>query len=149
MVNVKILTKYFGEMEIEEDKIINFPSGLPGFIEETSFILLELPGSPVFQILQSIHNRDIAFVVANPYHFYEDYSFDLDDHLLTSLEINTEEDVMVLSIVTLKDPFSTSTINLKAPIIINHMKKRGKQYILNIDDYSIREPIGKLVGVEG
>ncbi|WP_337020113.1 flagellar assembly protein FliW, partial [Oceanobacillus massiliensis] len=72
---------------------------------------------------------------------YQDYTFQLDDNLLDSLQITNEREVAVLSIVTLKNPFSTSTLNLKAPIIFNSERKLGKQYILNIEDYSSKASI--------
>ncbi|MFZ3576907.1 flagellar assembly protein FliW [Virgibacillus sp. DJP39] len=138
---MKIQTKYVGEVEINVEQIINFASGIPGFINETKFTLLDLPGNPVFQILQSVSTPEVAFVVANPYHFYVDYAFELDTNVKESLAIRNEKDVVVLSIVTLQDPFETSTLNLKAPIIINHTSKRGKQYILNQEDYSAKSSI--------
>ena len=133
---MNIQTKYLAEVELNEEQVIDFSSGIPGFINETKFILLDLPGNPVFQILQSITTPDIAFVVANPYHFYQDYAFELDVNTKKILAINKEQDVTVFSIVTLKDPFETSTLNLKAPVIINPNSKRGKQYILNEEAYS-------------
>ncbi|WP_164668084.1 flagellar assembly protein FliW [Virgibacillus doumboii] len=136
-----IQTKYLGEMEIEESNAIKFPSGLPGFIDETDFVLLGLPGNPIFKVLQSTRTPNLAFIAANPYHFYEDYVIDLDDSIIENLQIRNDKEVVVLTIVTLKDPFENSTMNLKAPIIINSQKQRGKQYILNVDHYSSQAAI--------
>lgn len=122
-----IHTKYLGEMEIEDQKVITFPAGIPGFNDEMEFVLLDLPDNPIFQVLQSIHKVNTAFIVTNPYHFYHDYSFELEEDLLDRLDIQSEKDVVVLTIVTLKDPFHTSTLNLKAPVIINPASKMGKQ----------------------
>lgn len=140
-MSITIDTKYLGKIEIEENQVIQFPSGLPGFIEEEKFVILDIPGNPLFQTLQSMTTSDLAFIVTNPYHFYQDYTFKLDEQILESLTIENEQDVAVLSIVTLKSPFKTSTLNLKAPIIINSTRKQGKQYILNQDDYSTKTPI--------
>ncbi|MFD1361683.1 flagellar assembly protein FliW [Lentibacillus salinarum] len=138
---MRIQTKYLGEMEVDHHKILQFPSGLPGFTNEKQFVLLDMPRNPVFQILQSADTPDIAFVVVNPYHFYQDYVVDLDDSLLVSLSISNEADVIVLAIVTVKKPFDTSTLNLKAPIIINSQNQLGKQYILNTDVYPSKAAI--------
>jgi flagellar assembly factor FliW len=135
---VKIQTKYLGGTDVAEEDIIRFPSGLPGFIDETAFILQDLPGNPVFRILQSVKTSRVAFIVTDPYHFFKHYSFKLDESLLESLSIKSEADIVVLTIVTLKDPFHASTINLKAPLIINAAAKRGKQYILNTDEYAAK-----------
>ncbi|ASN04728.1 flagellar assembly protein FliW [Virgibacillus necropolis] len=138
---MRIQTKYLGEVDSNEELVINFFSGLPGFTNESKFMLLDLPGNPVFQILQSIITPDIAFVLTNPYHFHQDYAFELDSTVNESLKITNEKDVTVFSIVTLKDPFENSTLNLKAPIIINPTSKLGKQYILNVDNYLTKTSI--------
>jgi|SRR5690606_6075132 len=147
---MNIQTKYLGEVEISTQQIIQFSFGLPGFLDEKEFVLLEIPGNPVFQFLQSVQSKDIAFVVANPYHFYKDYRFELDEPTIDALQIESEKDVIVLTIVTVKDPFNSSTINLKAPLIINQQKLLGKQYILNSDEYDSKafiQPISVEKGV--
>lgn len=133
---MKIQTKYFGEMEIDRSKQIQFANGLPGFNEETEFVLLDMPNAPLFQVLQSVKTDYVAFITANPHALYPDYSFRLDDKTKEQLDIKSEKEVVVLSIITLKQPFEKSTMNLKAPIIINSREKLGKQYILNTDEYS-------------
>ncbi|HLS09729.1 flagellar assembly protein FliW [Lentibacillus sp.] len=138
---MQIQTKYFGEMEIADTSVIHFPSGLPGFVDEKEFALLNLSETSVYQILQSTQTANVAFVVVNPYFFYQDYVIDLDDNLVSSLELKNDKDVVVLSILTVKDPFDTSTLNLKAPLIINVQNNRGKQYILNTDAYPSKAAI--------
>lgn len=137
---MKLQTKYHGEVEVQETKIIHFPKGLPGFLDETDFIILDLPDNKAFQLLQSTKTSALAFVITNPYLFYQDYTLHLNDDLIELLEIKTQEDVAVYTIVTLKNPFSESTINLRAPIIINSSLLLGKQYILNDSNYSSRAP---------
>lgn len=134
-------TKYLGEMEIDEEKTIQFASGLPGFHDETRFAILDIPGNELLQILQSIETPSLAFFVTSPHYFYKDYEFKLDDHIIDALQITEQKDVVILSIMTIKEPFSASTINLKAPIIINSAKKSGKQFILNDDKYTMQAKI--------
>ncbi|MEQ6388779.1 flagellar assembly protein FliW [Bacillaceae bacterium S4-13-58] len=136
---MNIQTKYFGEIKINEEQMITFSQGLPGFHDQKEFVLLDLPDNPLFQILQSVTEEYVAFIVVNPYHFRKDYEFDLDDSLLDLLQIESEKDVAVFSILSLKDPFETSTMNLQAPVIINAHKKLGKQYITNNKDCSTKE----------
>lgn len=136
-------TKYLGEIEIDPKQIIEFPYGLPGFLEEREFALLEFPGNAVFHILQSMKNSELAFIVTNPYGFDKDYTFDLDEQILENLKIEKPEDVLVFTIVTVKEPFTASTYNLKAPIIVHSTKKIAKQYIINKGDYKSRAPLVK------
>lgn len=133
-----IETKYLGEVEIDESKLLTFPSGLPGFNDEKQFVLLNFPGSDTFQILQSVANKNLAFIVTNPYHFYDDYEIKLDNQIRTVLQIERPDDVLILAIVTLKDTIYKSTMNLKAPLIINRNSMHGKQYILNDQTYSMK-----------
>ncbi|GAA0428464.1 MAG: flagellar assembly protein FliW [Bacillota bacterium] len=138
---MRIETKYFGEVAIESTSVLDFPSGIPGFNHETQFVLLDFPDNPLFQILQSTTSKETAFIVVNPYHLYEEYTLNLDESIIEILQLSSEEEVVVLSIVTLKAPFTSSTINLKAPIIINSVKNKGKQLIINTDEYPTRAPI--------
>ncbi|WP_339227328.1 flagellar assembly protein FliW [Oceanobacillus sp. FSL K6-2867] len=138
---MNIQTKYLGEVPIDERKIIHFPAGIPGFPTERDFVLMDLPETPIFQVLQSVQTSTVAFIVSNPHQIYPDYSIELDNNLIESLQIKNEEEVAVLSIVTLKQPFQKSTLNLKAPIVINTNHKYGKQYILSMETYSSQAPI--------
>jgi len=138
---MNIQTKYLGTVQIEKNKIITFSTGLPGFADEKEFVLLDLPENALFQILQSVKSPNVAFFVTNPYQIYKDYTFELDDNILGILQIKDETEVAVLSVVTLKKPFHTSTLNLKAPIIINSKLKLAKQYILTVGEYSSKTSI--------
>lgn len=138
---MNIQTKYFGEVVIEEKQMIQFPQAIPGFPNQTNFVLLELPNNPIFHVLQSVTDEAVAFIVTNPYHFYKDYAFDLDDSTLELLEIKSEHDILVYVIVSLKEPFTSSTINLQAPIIINQTANKAKQYITNDKVHDTRTPI--------
>lgn len=148
---MEIQTKYHGKMKINPEKVIHFPSGIPGFIEEKKFVLLHLSEDSVFQTLQSLHTPDLAFIVTNPYHFYKDYEFKLDQNIREFLQIKRAEDVAVFSILTLREPFDKSTLNLKAPIIMNMKTNQAKQYVLNSPKYSIKTPLNSqaLVRMKG
>ncbi|SFM23717.1 flagellar assembly factor FliW [Gracilibacillus orientalis] len=138
---MQINTKYFGEVDINKQEIIHFTKGIPGFLDEKEFVLLSFEESGLFQVLQSTNGIDPTFVVVNPFLFVEDYQLDLDDQTIEQLLIKDEKDVMVLAIVTVKDPLTTSTANLQAPIVINQSSKNAKQYITNNKDYTTREQI--------
>ncbi|MFT8311029.1 MAG: flagellar assembly protein FliW [Sporolactobacillus sp.] len=134
-----IQTKYFGEQEIKETDIIAFSSGLPGFAHDHRFIIQ--PFGETFSILQSVDDAEVAFIVTSPFYYFENYSVDLPDHFVKQLEIRSQEDVAVWVIVSVRNPFSDSTVNLNAPVIINVNKKVGKQYIPEQSDYSLRMPL--------
>ena len=144
---MKIVTDYLGEVEIEQSNIINFEHGIPGFEDEKEFIILSIDEQGAFQLLQSIKNQRLAFVIIDPVYVVLDYSFDLEDSIVHALEIKDERDIAIFSIVSLKDSIPKSTINLKAPIIINKMNNKAKQVILDKEEYTIRHCIGVERGV--
>ncbi len=131
-------TKYFGETEIVMEKIIRFPSGLPGFNEEQQFVLLDIPGNELVQLLQSVRTPDVSFFITNPHQYFGNYTFQLTDSILEALKIRHEKEIVILSIMTIQQPFSSSTLNLKAPIIMNAKERLGKQLILDSDHYPLK-----------
>ncbi|WP_078431754.1 flagellar assembly protein FliW [Metabacillus halosaccharovorans] len=133
-----IETKYHGEIDIDDNEIIKFVNGIPGFNDEKKFTLLSLNKESPFLILQSIETAGLGFIVVDPFVYTTDYEFDLTDSDKDVLKISNEKDVNVLAIITLKDSLKESTVNLMAPVIINHQENLGKQIILNNSNYSIR-----------
>lgn len=139
---MNIQTKYLGEMTIDEKEIIQFPNGLLGFEDIKEFIILPLEKDSPFAILQSIKQQEIGFVIALPFVFKQDYAFDLAEEEKEELKIESLEGLLTYSIVTLKEPFNSSTLNLQAPILINHKQKIAKQLVLqDTTAYSLRFPI--------
>lgn len=138
---MRIQTKFFDDIEIKQSQCWYFPKGIPGFEEEREFALLSIEGNTTFQVLQSLKEREVALIVANPYEIVDDFSFDIDESTISLLEIKEEKDVFVLCVLSLKDPFETSTINLQAPIIFQTKNNLAKQMILNDSKFSIRQKI--------
>lgn len=138
---MQIETKYFGQLDVKEEEIITFPNGIPGFIEEKSFVLLPFDEGGLFQVLQSTNAVDPAFIVVDPFLFVKEYQIELDDPTLEQLEIEKEAQVRIVSIVTVKEPLKASTANLKAPIVINQEKNIAKQVLTLQTTYETREKI--------
>ena len=145
---MKLLTKYHGEQIIDEKDIIAFDEGIPGFLDERVFVLLCLTDDQSFFVLQSVSTSNLAFIVTSPFLTYPDYEFKVDDEIVQSLGLS-EEHISVFSIVTAKDPFEESTINLQAPLIIDTKKGKGKQIILNQTNYQTRTPLFPKVESKG
>lgn len=138
-----IQTKFLGEIEIKKSEILTFEQGLPGFPENKKFILIALDADLPLALLQSIEEEAISFVVAYPFAFKKDYAFDLSEEDKHELQFENEEDVLVYTIITLKETFKESTLNLLAPIIINNRTKLGKQVVLQDNEkHPLRFQIG-------
>ncbi|MBB5149722.1 flagellar assembly protein FliW [Ureibacillus thermosphaericus] len=144
---MQIHTKFLGEVEIQEEEVITLTSGLLGLEEYTKYVLLPLDKDSPLAIFQSIEESQIGFVVAYPFAFRKDYAFDISEVDKKELQVEKEEDLIAYSIVTLKEPFEESTLNLLAPIVINSVKKCGKQIVLQDNQaYPLRFPIAELKG---
>ena len=143
---MNIQTKFLGEVTIQEQAIITFPEGIPGFQEEKQFALIPLNEASPFLVLQSIHTQKVGFMVATPYAFKKDYAFDLQQSDVEKLEIERAEDVLVYGILTLKDTLLQSTINLLAPIVINEKKQLAKQIVLPSEEDLLHFPLKSVEG---
>lgn len=145
---MNIQTAYMGEITIDPSEVLQFESGIPGFEDEKSFVLLPLENESIFQILQSIKTKELAFILTPPYIVSSNYTFDIDEVTVNALEIKNEKEVAVFSIVSLRDTLANSTVNLKAPIVLNTTNKKAKQVILDNEDFSIRHKLS-LESVKG
>lgn len=136
---MRVKTKHFGDIEVDEKQIIDFPEGLPGFEDTFKFTLVssEDKDSP-FQWLQGIDNPQLAFVVINPTVFKPDYDIEIRDEEVADLKIKDINKVLVYSIVVVPEEISKMTANLKAPVLINTENMRGKQVILDRGEYKTK-----------
>lgn len=137
-MKMKIETKYLGDQEINKDKIIQFENGLPAFETEKEFIVLPFGEGTPFYILQSVKTKDVAFVIVNPFDFFQDYQAKLSDATIEQLNIESQEDVALFTILTVQEPFSKTTANLQGPLVINSKKQKGKQIFLNDAQYGLK-----------
>lgn len=135
-------TKRFGQIEIDENGILDFPEGIPGFEDVKKFVLLgSSDENSLFQWLQSVDNTELAFVVIEPKRIWPDYEVDVDEDDVKMLGIDNESKVLVFSIVVVPEDVEKMTANLKAPILINTFNKRGKQIIMDNSRYNIKSYI--------
>lgn len=140
---MKIETKYHGMLEVSEDEIVTFPNGLPGFIEEKKFVVIPFSEDGIFQILQSVMTAQLGFVMTNPFAFFAEYDFQLEDQVVQTLQLDRPEDVDTFAVLTVQDPFTSTTANLQAPVILNKNKKLGKQVILTGTNYQTKHYLFK------
>ncbi len=133
------MTKHFGEMQVEEQDILCFPDGLPGFEENHQFTLLRNGNTPTpFLWLQCIDNPDLAMVVVDPFAIYENYTVDVADEEIADLGLTNPEKIMTLCIVVIPEDFKQMRANLKAPLLINLENRVGKQVLQHNDELPIR-----------
>ena len=121
----------FGDLEVEEEQLIKFPHGIPGFPDETIFVFIPLDEESPFSYLQSITEPNLTFLLADPFAFFEDYEFVLEDEVVQELELSQENPPQVFLIATVKGDLQHMTVNRLAPIVVNRLKHTGRQIILD------------------
>ena len=136
---MNIKTTRFGEIEVPEECIISFVDGLPGFADETKFALFPYEPESAFSIMQSIQNPDLTFLLADPYRFFNDYMFELDDRMAAEWGFSAENPPHIYTVATMRDTLEQMTVNLLAPIVINWPKQIGAQIIIENKLYSVQQ----------
>ena len=129
-----IKTRIFGEVTIDDEKMIRFPNGIVGFPDLQDFALIhdaEKGNQAGIRWMQSVQEPNFAMPVIDPLVVKEDYNPSVDDDLLKA--IGEEGDMLVLSTITVPSDLSKMSVNLKAPLIINVSERKGCQVILEED----------------
>lgn len=138
-----ISTTRFGQVEIKEEDVLNFPEGLLGFGDLRRFVLLDDPSDEIFAWLQSCESGAIAFPVLEPDIFAESYNVSLSKSDLEALHLKEQKQGHYFSIITIPEDPTQMTANMKAPIVINLKDKIARQCVLQDNNLAIREPIFK------
>lgn len=141
-MTLSINSTRYGLIEIDEDKAIEFPSGLIGFENLRRFAFLHPESdSPKYYVLQSLDDADIAFTVADPAIFGFSYEIALSDDLNALLEQpDTPEaiaDDAVLVLLAKEADNAPLRALLKAPLILNLKTRKGVQHTFTRLDYTL------------
>ena len=140
---MQITTRVFGEITIDDEKIIHFPSGIIGFPELQDFALIhdEEKGTDTIHWLQSLLEPAFAMPVMDPLIVCPDYNPEVDDELLANIGEIHPDDLLVMVTVTVPKDIKKMTVNLKGPIVINASKRLATQVIVEGDNYQVKFPI--------
>jgi flagellar assembly factor FliW len=126
---VKVATKAYGLIEVDERQKIVFPQGLLGFEELQDYILLDAERQP-FYWLQSTEVEQVAFILVNPFLFRPDYEVNISNEELAEIQLRSPEKALIFSIVTIPND-GPMTANLQGPLVINRDNRTGKQAVLS------------------
>ena len=147
---MQVDTTRFGTLEVADDELVVFDDGLPGFRGRRTMVLLgggELPGaehegSHSLFWLQDVTDPDLAFMTIVPWAAYPDYDIDIEPTEVDGAEI---DELCVLAIVTVRRENGgvRLTSNLLAPVVINTASKKGRQVILQNQDWPVQAPLAE------
>lgn len=136
-----VKTKHFGEIDLEESKVICFENGILGFEDYKKYTILfdeEGEDRPDISWLQSLDEAALAIPVVNPFLVKPDYDPKVEDELLKPLGEMSEENILVLVSITVPAQIELISANLRAPFVINSDTRKGAQVIVENADYEIK-----------
>ena len=128
----------FGDVELADEAVVEFPSGLIG-LRGHRYALLPHGPDGVFVWLHSMDDPDLALPVTRPWGFFPTYEVELSDSEAERIGVNDPAEADVWVTVRAAEEAENFSANLRAPIIIAN--GRGFQVINEADDAPVRAPL--------
>ena len=138
-----VQTKFFGEIDLPEEKIVTLERGLIGLEQYKKYTIrydCEKEEANI-SCFQSLEESTLALPVIKPWLVKEDYDPVVEDELLTGLGDLTEENLVILLTMTVPEDIKQMSVNLMAPIIINADTRKGTQIVVENADYEVKYKI--------
>ena len=135
---MKLFTRDLGEIEIDEQDIVTFSGPIFGFEKYRRFVFLyqeEIVENFIW--LQSVEEPELCFILVQPDLITDHYQPQLPKEAKTLLG---DGDWMCWLIVSLREPFQDSTVNLRSPIVVNPELRQAAQFVLE-GSLPIRHPL--------
>ncbi len=134
-------TRLFGEITIEDDKVLEFPNGIIGIEDKHKFAIVydvERGSDTAIRWLQSMEDPYLALPVIEPLAIVDKYNPIIEDALLEPIDNPQDEDIVVLLTMIVSSDVTKVTANMKAPIVINSATRKGEQIIVENADYEAK-----------
>lgn len=120
---------------------VTLKKGILGFENLREYEILNIENNDTLKELNSTEEDCIGFIVVSPFEVIKEYEVVLSQDIIEKLEVESPNDIILFNIITLGRILEESTVNLKAPIVINIKNNYGMQVILEEEKYSIRHPL--------
>lgn len=139
---MEIETTRFGTLDVEDERVMTFTSGLLGFPNHTRFALIQTGSENYFFWLQSIDEPNLAFVVTDPAIFFKDYEVPVREESQSELRLSDPALVQVFVICNKVGDWLTG--NLLGPIVVNAENRLAQQVVLTDKKWTTRQPLMRL-----
>lgn len=120
---------------------VTLKKGILGFENLKEYELLDIENEDTLKEFNSTEEDCIGFIVVSPFEIIKEYEIVLNQEIIEKLEVKSPNDIMLLNIITIGQTLEESTVNMKAPIVINVRNNCGMQIILQDEEYSIWHPL--------
>ena len=143
---MEINAKYFGQVSYDKNEAIHIINGLIGFEAYTEYLPIPFhEDSDSLISLQSLEDETLSFILMNPFGILADYSPSLSDEELKELDAEASEDLSYYVVCVMRDSVAESTVNLKAPLVVNARTRQARQIILDQSEYTFRHVLGDMM----
>lgn len=138
---VEDITTRFGKVTINRANSMFLPKGILGMPDKCHFCLTDFPLTKLqqFRLLQSATDDELAFVVL-PVELKNEYVDEKDIEDACRTLALTKKDLGLLLIVSVHRRVNSVnlSVNVRAPLFIDTVKKTAVQYVLPNNKYEIR-----------
>ncbi len=141
-VRMEIQTTRFGQLSVEDERIMSLPSGLLGFPNQNRFALIQTGTENYFFWLQSLDDPNLAFVVTDPTIFFKDYDVPVREETQQELQLTDPSFLQVFVICNKVGDWLTG--NLLGPIVVNAENRLAQQVVLTEKKWTTRQPLLRL-----
>ena len=146
---MEINAKYFGQVSYDKSEAIHIINGLIGFEAYTEYLPIPFHEDNDSLIsLQCLEDETLSFILMNPFGLLNDYTPSLSGQDMKELDAETAEDLSYYVICVMRDSVAESTVNLKAPLVVNVRSRQARQVILDQSEYTFRHVIGDMIKEE-
>lgn len=136
-----INTSRFGDIEVEQDKIITMIRAFPGFPDSNRFIIRPHSRESALLWLQSLDDPALAFVVIPAVALRPDYRPTIPESTLRDLELGDNAPELLLILTIPHGEPKKMTANLLGPVVINPHKRLACQVVLDPTIYELAWPV--------
>jgi flagellar assembly factor FliW len=136
---MRIETTRFGTVEVADEELLRFHSGIIGFPEERLYVLIPHGTSQTIAWLQSVHTPELAFPVVSAHGFVVDYPDVPLLPIVRRMDVGDNLEDLAILVVMSAPRNQPATVNLLAPLIINSRTRTGVQVFLDGSKYTTRE----------
>ncbi|MCX7856666.1 MAG: flagellar assembly protein FliW [Deltaproteobacteria bacterium] len=111
-----------------------------GFEECRNFAMSDFGGKDSPFRLLSAEEGPFSFILVNPYHILDEYSFEVDEKILEN-EVGLRGNIGNLAIMCIvRVDGDTLYVNLRSPLLINIKEGRFTQIVLENESYGVSVP---------
>ena len=139
---MRIENTKLGDIEIDDARIVTLPEGILGFSDARRYVVLDIRKGSSLKWLLCVDRPELALVVTDPYAWFPDYKMPLAESDTAAIAFREKDEMSVMAVVTLRGRRrEDTTLNLRAPVVVNLRTLLGRQVVLSEDRWGIQVPL--------